>query len=141
MTQSIADLKFLRFSQRLSNLNGSFSFLHEAMNSQAEERIKNAAIIKAFEMAFELCWKSLMDLLEYKGISVATPRDVIKEAFKAGYLEDGQAWMDLLDQRNKLVHVYNEDQSLKAALEIKNTAISIIQTLVTLLNNVQSDGK
>ena len=56
-------LKLTRFHQRLSNLDQAFLFLDETIQSKNEGRIKNAAIIKAFEMAFELSWKSLKDLL------------------------------------------------------------------------------
>jgi nucleotidyltransferase substrate binding protein (TIGR01987 family) len=133
-------LKFLRFKQRLVNLNQSVSFLKETIISTAEPRIKNIATIKAFELAFELCWKTLKDLLEYQGITAATPRDVIKEAFKTGYISDGQVWMDLLDRRNELVHVYNEDQSIRSASEIESIAIPHFEHLLQVLNNFKAES-
>ncbi len=126
--------KLTRFHQRRTNLNQSFLFLKETLQSKAEERVKNIAIVKVFEMTFELCWKSLKDLLEYKGISVATPRDTLKEAFKADYLEDGQAWIDLLDHRNELVHIYNETQAARSTQTIRNIATPCIEKLLTRLN-------
>ena len=131
---SKSEQKLVRFHQRRSNLNDSFNFLKETITSSADERIKNAAIVKAFEMTFELCWKSLKDFLEYKGINASTPRDVLKEAFKANYLEDGQTWIDLLDHRNELVHFYNEDQAIQATEIIKNRAFACIEQLITRLN-------
>jgi nucleotidyltransferase substrate binding protein (TIGR01987 family) len=126
--------KLIRFQQRRANLNNSFSFLKETITSSAEARIKNAAIVKAFEMTFELCWKTLKDFLEYKGITATTPRDAIKEAFKAGHLDDGQTWIELLDHRNELVHIYNEVQALQATETIRNHAFACIEKLVTHLN-------
>ena len=128
------NLKYIRFQQRRSNLNNAFSFLSETLNSNVEVRIRNAAVIKAFEMTFELSWKSLKDLLEYKGVIASTPRDVLKEAFKVGYLIDGQTWIELLDHRNELVHVYDEEQAIKAAETIANKAFPCLDHLVKKLN-------
>jgi nucleotidyltransferase substrate binding protein (TIGR01987 family) len=129
--------KLIRFQQRRMNLDHSFSFLKETLASHADERIKNAAIVKAFEMTFELCWKSLKDFLEYKGITVSTPRDILKESFKAGYLEDGQTWIELLDHRNELVHIYNEKQAAQATDTIRNRAFACIEKLVSSLSHAE----
>lgn len=131
---SKGEQKLTRFKQRRSNLNNSFSFLKETLNSSAEDRIKNAATIKAFEMTFELCWKTLKDYLEYQGIVATTPREVLKEAFKAALLDDGQIWIELLDHRNELVHIYNEAQASQATETIRNRALNCIEKLVSSLN-------
>jgi nucleotidyltransferase substrate binding protein (TIGR01987 family) len=40
-------------------------------------------------------------------ISPVTPRQVIKEAFAARVIADGQVWIDMLDHRNLLSHIYD----------------------------------
>nr|VFJ97257.1 MAG: nucleotidyltransferase substrate binding protein, HI0074 family [Candidatus Kentron sp. LFY] len=35
------------------------------------------------------------------------PRNVIKEAFKTGLIDDGQVWIDMMLDRNRLSHRYN----------------------------------
>ena len=132
-----SNLKFVRFQQRLSHLNEAFAFLKETLFSTAEERIKNAAIIKAFEMTFELSWKCLKDLLEYQGITAITPRDVLKESFKNGFIEDGQVWIHLLDHRNELVHVYHEDQAISATETIRKQAYPNMEKLLNRLKQEQ----
>ncbi|GHU53968.1 hypothetical protein FACS1894132_07680 [Clostridia bacterium] len=37
-----------------------------------------------------------------------TPRAVIKEAFSANIIEDGQVFIDMLDARNLMSHRYDE---------------------------------
>lgn len=32
------------------------------------------------------------------------PREVLRQAFAAGLLQDGQLWIDMLDQRNLMAH-------------------------------------
>ena len=67
--------------------------------------------MKRFEMAVELAWKTLKDYLLYEGREVlpAAPKPVVKEAFAAGVLDDGQVWVDMLDHRNALSQRYDEE--------------------------------
>jgi nucleotidyltransferase substrate binding protein (TIGR01987 family) len=48
--------------------------------------------------------------LEFSGLVVEpkTPRNVVKIAFSAQILADGQVWIDMLDHRNLLSHTYDE---------------------------------
>ena len=36
------------------------------------------------------------------------PADVIRAAFAAGYIADGEIWMEALDARNEMSHVYRQ---------------------------------
>ena len=51
----------------------------------------------------------MKDYLVYGGIvfDQITPRRVIKEAFTARIIEDGQMWIDMLEQRNLMSHTYD----------------------------------
>lgn len=44
------------------------------------------------------------------GISVQLPREVIKEAFSANVIKDGQVWIDMLQDRNSTSQEYNMDK-------------------------------
>ena len=65
----------------------------------------NEGIVESFELA----WKTIKDFLEAGGLVVSpiTPRQIIKDAFAAKVLADGQAWIDMLDHRNLLSHTYD----------------------------------
>ena len=58
---------------------------------------------------FALAWKKVKDYLEAGGciLSTVTPRQVLKEAFAAQVLSDGQVWIDMLDHRILLSHTYS----------------------------------
>jgi nucleotidyltransferase substrate binding protein (TIGR01987 family) len=66
-------------------------------------------VIQRFEYTYELAWKLLKDFLEAEGavISPITPRQVIKDAFAAKLVADGQSWIAMLDHRNLLSHTYD----------------------------------
>ena len=57
----------------------------------------------------ELAWKTVKDFLEAGGLTISpvTPRQVLKDAFAAKVLADGQVWIDMLDHRNLLSHTYD----------------------------------
>lgn len=84
-----------------------------------------------FEFTLELAWKTLKDYLEHEGqlIDPVTPRNVIKEAFAARVLSDGQVWIDMLDHRNLLSHTYNEATFDAAVLAIRDRYLAAIEEL------------
>lgn len=72
-------------------------------------QLEKEGVIQRFEFSFELAWKTLKDYMEEDGFVFATitPRQVLKEAFAAKILKDGQVWIDMLDHRNLLSHTYD----------------------------------
>lgn len=97
--------RFENYKQALSNLSETIDCIKKEGNS----KIYTMALVQAFEMTFELGWKTLKDYLEYSGIMVNTPRDSIKEAFKMNFINDGQGWIEMMEARNKTVHTYKEE--------------------------------
>lgn len=97
--------RFENYKQALSNLSETIDCIQKEGNS----KIYTMALIQAFEMTFELGWKTLKDYLEYSGIMVNTPRYSIKEAFKMNFINDGQGWIEMMEARNKTVNTYKEE--------------------------------
>ena len=102
----------VRWKQRFSNFSRAFALLREAFERGPSvlSKLEKEGAIQRFEYTFELAWKLLKDYLEAEGATVAplTPRQVLKEAYAAGILGDGQTWIEMLDQRNLLSHNYDE---------------------------------
>ena len=63
----------------------------------------------------------MRDYLESTGIDIETitPKNVIKEAFAAKIIIDGEMWIDMLEKRNALAHTYSEITFGKAVEKIK----------------------
>lgn len=111
----------IRWQQRFENLGKARSRLLEALNGTASEpnnHLYQIALIGAFQFTFELCWKTMKDYLAYNGIQVSLPREVIKQAFHHGLIPDGQVWIDMLEERNLMAHVYQEPAALEAKKSI-----------------------
>lgn len=101
----------IRWKQRFENFERAFILLREAFEKDPAEMsdLEKEGVIQRFEYTFELAWKTLHDYLVYSGVAFdqITPRSVIKQAFAAKIIKDGQTWMDMLEQRNLMSHTYD----------------------------------
>ena len=112
----------IRWKQRFENLRAAFLILQQAVAANAEtpdNELIRMALIKAFEMTFDLSWKTLKDYLHYNGIDATMPREVIKQSFANDLVADGQLWIEMLEDRNLMAHVYDEARALAAVERIR----------------------
>jgi nucleotidyltransferase substrate binding protein (TIGR01987 family) len=101
----------IRWKQRFDNFDRAVVLLREPFQDglASLSQLEKEGTIQRFEIAFELAWKAMKDYLEENGLVVnpATPRNVIKDAFAAKLLDDGQVWIDMMLHRNLLSHTYD----------------------------------
>ncbi|MEK7609702.1 MAG: HI0074 family nucleotidyltransferase substrate-binding subunit [Patescibacteria group bacterium] len=117
-----------RWKQRFANFEKAYTFFKRFLDSDtASNELLRAGLIQAFEFTFELAWKTMKDKLEYGGIEVKLPRDVIQEAFHAGYITDDAAWIDALQKRNEMSHLYNEQMTKKTEELIRKSFAPILE--------------
>lgn len=83
-------------------------------------------VIQRFEFTFELGWKLLKALLVHEGIQCASPRSCIKESFRAGILVDGDAWIQMLEDRNQTSHIYDEAEAKSIYKKIKESYLELL---------------
>jgi len=129
MTEENQDI---RWKQRFENLQSTYKLLQEAIaaNQQTPNNsLMQMALIKAFEMTFELSWKTMKDFLQYNGIDVKLPREIIKQAFANDIIIDGQLWIDMLEDRNLMTHTYDEERAQSAILHICESYIIALTQL------------
>ena len=101
----------IRWRQRFENFDRALGFLREALADGQESLspLEQEGAAQRLEYTLELAWKCMKDYLEDSGVTIspATPRQVIKEAFVAKIITDGQTWIDMLNHRNLLSHTYD----------------------------------
>lgn len=125
-----------RWVQRFENLEKSVQNLEDTRDCIKREginKIYTMALIQAYEIVFELSWKTLKDYLEYNGITTDTPRETIKEAFAKNIISDGQVWIEMMEARNKTSHTYKEEFATELCNDILNTYIPKINILTEFL--------
>ena len=81
--------------------------------------------------------KFLKTYLESKEVIVKFPKDVIKEAFQAELIGNGELWLEMLKNRNFVSHTYNEEIFADSIHKIINYYFNEIQNLYTFLSNEQ----
>lgn len=111
----------IRWQQRFENFEKAYMLLKENADygfSQLSE-LERMGCIQAFEITFELAWKTMKDYMLFKGLDLLelSPRAVIREAFAAKIISDGQAWLDMLNDRNLTTHTY-DDAHIQNGLEL-----------------------
>lgn len=107
----------IRWKQRFENLQSAYQLLQEAIDANKltpASKLIRVALIKAFEMTFELSWKTMKDYLVFNGIDVKFPRDIIKQAFANDIIVDGHLWIEMLEDRNLMTHTYDEERAQEA---------------------------
>ncbi|OFZ26734.1 MAG: hypothetical protein A2381_17240 [Bdellovibrionales bacterium RIFOXYB1_FULL_37_110] len=127
--------KTTRWKQRFDNLKKSFTFLKKSIDKKNYNELEMSGLIKAFELTFELSWKTLKDYLEAQGIEEKFPRSVIKSAFSAQIITDGHIWIEMLDKRNEFSHTYDEESVKKIVKMIKTKYFSSIEQLYDYLQS------
>ena len=115
--------KDIRWIQRFNNFAKAFAQLKEAVELSEQRplsKLEEQGLIQGFEYTHELAWNTLKDFLEERGVkNVFGSRDTTREAFKIGLIENGEAWMKMIESRNLTSHTYNEE----TAAEIVSAAI------------------
>ncbi len=109
----------VRWKQRFENFEKAYKLFMQSLDDPAFpcfSVLERQGIIQQFEVLIELTWKTLKDLLEENGVEIKPvfPKSVMREAFSAGLLEDGELWASMLDKRNELSHEYSQTAFDKA---------------------------
>ena len=113
----------IRWVQRFENFEKASTNLTETtecIKQNGINKIYTMALIQAYEIVFELAWKTMKDYLQFNGIITDTPRETIKEAFSKNIISDGQIWIEMMEARNKTSHTYREEYAKSLCDDILN---------------------
>ena len=101
-----------KFTKRYESFKNSLSSLSEARERDMTDSFVLSGTSAKFSITFDLSWKVMKDILvQYYAITgfvTGSPRDVLREAFKANLISD-DTWMDMLKVRNELAHDYDSE--------------------------------
>jgi len=114
------DNKDIRWQQRFANYLKALAQL-EKFIAKGEELnfMEEQGMIKTFEYTYELAWNTVKDFYETQGeTGLQGSRDAIQLAFKRGLIKDGETWMEMLKDRNRTAHTYNEKTADEIAANI-----------------------
>jgi nucleotidyltransferase substrate binding protein (TIGR01987 family) len=111
--------KDIRWIQRFNNFSKAFAQLKDAVELAKQRplsKLEEQGLIQAFEYTHEMAWNTMKDFLEERGVkNIYGSKDTTREAFKAGLLEPGDVWMEMIKSRNLTSHTYNEETAREIA--------------------------
>jgi nucleotidyltransferase substrate binding protein (TIGR01987 family) len=125
----------IRWIQRFDNFKRAFARLSEA-SALAKARdlsdLERQGLIQAFEFTHELAWNTLKDFLAARGSAdkLYGSRDTTRAAFAAELIEDGEAWMKMIEHRNESSHTYNDDVAGKIMAAVQTRYVPAFEAFL-----------
>lgn len=131
--------------KKLENFSNSLDVLKRADRDTAlSDEIYRMGVIGQFNLTFELAWKALKALLLMYGVDAAktgSPREVLKEGYAAGFLDDADIWLDMMKRRNTATHVYDPEIAASLTALIFDAYIPAFERLLLTLSEKLSDAE
>lgn len=120
----------IRWIQRFANYKKALSQLEKFIKKGQLNELEEQGLIQAFEYTHELAWNVLRDYLREQGNNnLHGSRDATREAFKLDLIEDGETWMDMIQDRNRTSHTYNQEVADQIAQHIIQRFFPLFLTL------------
>lgn len=133
----------MSINDKIEQLEKAFENLKiiiEAYEKEKDKIIKDGlrdSIIQRFEFVTELSWKLMKKYLdENLVLEVYSPRSVIKESYKQDLIENGELWLDILEDRNLTSHTYDENTANRIKDNIVNKYVLEFEKFIKKIKEV-----
>ena len=111
-----------RWQQRFQNFQRALLQLSNAVELskvRSLTELEAQGLIQAFEFTHELAWNTIKDFLISRGAArLYGSKDSTREAFKAGIIQNGEIWMQMIESRNQTSHTYDIETAEKISSAI-----------------------
>jgi nucleotidyltransferase substrate binding protein (TIGR01987 family) len=132
----------VRWRQRFHSFGKAFAQLKSAADlerARGLSELERQGLIQAFEFTHELAWNTLKDYLESRGATALYgSRDVTREAFARGLVDNGEEWMAMIQCRNRSSHTYNEVMAKQVSDAIVTSFVREFATFQTQFATLES---
>lgn len=109
----------------------AYSKLKEFVETDNGSEKDRSAIINAFQYTFELWWKTLQKYMqEQQLLEELGPAATIRGAFHYQFIDDGEAFMTMLKDRNLIKHTYKEDVAIDIYTNIKEKYVELLEEFI-----------
>ena len=132
-----------RWKERLGTFRQALARLGNVIALQKERTLSEYecdSLIKRFEFSYEMAWKLMMSYEKENGVEgILGSKDVVRHAVAIRLIDNGEAWMDMIDARNKTSHVYDEQMANDVADEIVFTYYRLLEELLNKMSAICTD--
>ena len=127
---------------KLDNFADAFANLHDIFDyEEPYGNVELAGMVGLFEICFEQSWKAMKERLQADGFAEAqtgSPRQVLKTAFAAGIIEDEDAWLSALVDRNNVAHAYDKGVAMGIVKNVREIYYDMFAALKDALDALPS---
>ncbi len=128
----------IRWVQRFDNYQRALAQLTKFIDKGELNELEEQGLIQAFEYTHELAWNVLRDYLREQGNpNIYGSRDATREAFKLELIQDGDSWMDMIRDRNRTTHTYNQETAQAIANNITGRFFTLFVMLQEKMRSLQ----
>ncbi|MEA3324068.1 MAG: HI0074 family nucleotidyltransferase substrate-binding subunit [Euryarchaeota archaeon] len=121
---------------QLENLENAAERLKAALEyDPLELDIVMDAVIQRFEFTFETAWKSVKLAAKAVGYDCKSPKGCLKLAYRMGWIDDEERWLELLEARNLTSHTYDQE----TAIDVYETIKENFQVFGSLLRELREE--
>ena len=134
----------IRWIQRFNNYKKALAKLGEAVQLDAERplsELEKQGIIQAFEYTHELAWKVMQDFFIDQGNpEIRGSKDATRQAFNVELILNGDAWMEMIKNRNLSSHTYNEEISEEIYRNIVDAFYPLFVAFMETMEGIRAKG-
>lgn len=115
---------YLKAVQRLEEANTEYL-------KNIENDVIRDGLIQRFEFTFELAWKASKEYLIDQGFSndLHFPKQVLRAAYENHMIDNEEAWLKMLDSRNRTSHIYDDEVAAAIAKNITGSFLPVLKKL------------
>lgn len=130
----MADKNDVRWLQRYGSYKKAWAKIESVTESGRSpsdlSELEQSGLIQWFEFTYELAWKVMQDLLEYKGYEfMKGPNGTLREAFNDGLIDDQDDWRQMAKDRTLMSHTYDEEDAERVVEYIFTTYSPLLEKL------------
>jgi nucleotidyltransferase substrate binding protein (TIGR01987 family) len=118
-----------RTRKAVDSFRRALAALERSVGTPVTEPRDLSGIVKDFELLYDLSWKTLKKVLESAGHAPGTAREVYQVAYQTGFIGDESGWLEMIDDRNRTVHTYNEEFARELAGRIRDRYVPLFREL------------
>lgn len=123
--------------KKIDNFSASLNALKTANFEEArDDIIYRTGIVGQFNLTFELAWKAIQGVLRLHNVSGAdtgSPLNILKLAYKVGFISDSEVWILMHKKRNIAIHQYSEEDIDTLIILIRDSFIYAFDELLEIL--------
>lgn len=130
----------LRWIERLDTFKNAIARMAEVIKLSKQRKLNQFecdSLIKRFEFTFEMAWKLMMSYEKDNGFAeLHGSKDTVRTAYSMSLIDNGEAWLEMVDDRNKTSHLYDEEMASDVIDEIIHTYYPLFIELQNKMNEI-----